>query len=183
MCNPALSFEHYLLTSFSATAKHFQNDPSSLVIESLQGLCAINPNLRLDANNKVVYLASQDKSKVALICGGGSGHEPSHAGFVGQADTYHPINLTDISSIGHGMLSGNSDPLSGTFSHITICKLPYVVMSSPLLAQHKYGVPLSSLTITRGESLPLRSPPILRTINSTLIIVKCAFNQRPQLVH
>jgi triose/dihydroxyacetone kinase / FAD-AMP lyase (cyclizing) len=69
---------------FSATGKHFLNDPSSLVIESLQGLCTINPKLCLDANNKVVYLADQDKSKVALICGGGSGHEPSHAGFVGQ---------------------------------------------------------------------------------------------------
>ena len=73
-----------LPNSFLATAKHFLNDPSSLVIESLQGLCAINPNLRLDANNKVVYFANQDRSKVALICGGGSGHEPSHAGFVGQ---------------------------------------------------------------------------------------------------
>ena len=33
-------------------AKHFLNDPSSLVIESLQGLCTINPKLGLDANNK-----------------------------------------------------------------------------------------------------------------------------------
>ena len=72
------------LTCLSATGKHFLNDPSSLVIQSLQGLCAINPKLGLDANNKVVYLVDRDKSKVALICGGGSGHEPSHAGFVGQ---------------------------------------------------------------------------------------------------
>jgi Dak1 domain len=71
-----------LLTFF--LAKHFLNDPSSLVVQSLQGLCAINPKLGLDVNNKVVYLAEQDKSKVGLICGGGSGHEPSHAGFVGQ---------------------------------------------------------------------------------------------------
>jgi hypothetical protein len=32
----------------------------------------------------VVFLSEQDKSKVGLICGGGSGHEPSHAGFVGK---------------------------------------------------------------------------------------------------
>jgi hypothetical protein len=64
--------------------KHFLNDPSSLVLQSLQGLCAINPKLGLDVNNKVVFLASQDRSRVGLICGGGSGHEPSHAGFVGQ---------------------------------------------------------------------------------------------------
>lgn len=31
----------------------------------------------------VLHIASPDKSKVALISGGGSGHEPSHAGMVG----------------------------------------------------------------------------------------------------
>ncbi|KAI0047127.1 dihydroxyacetone kinase 1 [Auriscalpium vulgare] len=64
--------------------KHFLNSPGSLVLESLEGLCAVNPQLSLDSANKVVHLTEQDKSKVALICGGGSGHEPSHAGFVGQ---------------------------------------------------------------------------------------------------
>jgi hypothetical protein len=65
------SFQGFILTSFSHgplrfvqffltltrlltvfKAKHFLNDPSSLVIESLQGLCTINPKLGLDANNK-----------------------------------------------------------------------------------------------------------------------------------
>ena len=32
----------------------------------------------------MVYLSSRDQGKVALICGGGSGHEPAHAGFVGE---------------------------------------------------------------------------------------------------
>ena len=32
----------------------------------------------------VIYISSHDRSKVALLCGGGSGHEPAHAGFVGQ---------------------------------------------------------------------------------------------------
>jgi dihydroxyacetone kinase len=64
--------------------KHFLNDPSSLVIDSLEGLCAVNPHLSLDVHNKVVYLASPERSQVALVCGGGSGHEPSHAGFVGD---------------------------------------------------------------------------------------------------
>jgi dihydroxyacetone kinase len=87
------------------SAKHFLNNPASLVVESLQGLCAINPKLGLDTTNKgspicttcwrtklifflVVFLADQDKSTVALICGGGSGHEPSHAGFVGENRTW-----------------------------------------------------------------------------------------------
>src|SRR5690606_4461611 len=32
---------------------------------------------------KVVYRADWDRTKVALVSGGGSGHEPAHAGFVG----------------------------------------------------------------------------------------------------
>jgi hypothetical protein len=79
---PLLATRH--ASSSTLMAKHFVNDPSSLVVQSLQGLCAINPKLGLDVNNKVVFLADQDRSRVGLICGGGSGHEPSHAGFVGQ---------------------------------------------------------------------------------------------------
>ncbi|KAM6497094.1 dihydroxyacetone kinase [Amanita muscaria] len=63
-------------------SKHFFNS-SSLVLDSLQGLCAVNPQLRLDPQNKIVFVADHDKNKVSLICGGGSGHEPAHAGFVG----------------------------------------------------------------------------------------------------
>lgn len=44
----------------------------------------MNQNLALDSANRVVYVASPDPSRVALICGGGSGHEPAHAGFVGD---------------------------------------------------------------------------------------------------
>ncbi|KAI0629148.1 dihydroxyacetone kinase [Trametes polyzona] len=68
----------------SIPSKHFLNNPETLVVDSLKGLITLNPQLALDEENKVVYLTSQDRSKVALICGGGSGHEPAHAGFVGD---------------------------------------------------------------------------------------------------
>ncbi|KAL4260125.1 dihydroxyacetone kinase (DAK) family protein [Pleurotus pulmonarius] len=64
--------------------KHFFNTPETLVIDSLKGLCTVNPKIALDEANKVVYLDSLDRSKVALLCGGGSGHEPAHAGYVGE---------------------------------------------------------------------------------------------------
>ncbi|TFY51867.1 hypothetical protein EVJ58_g10338 [Rhodofomes roseus] len=69
---------------YHGAAKHFLNAPENLVVESLQGLCALNPQIALDVADKVVYVAKQDRSKVALICGGGSGHEPAHAGYVGD---------------------------------------------------------------------------------------------------
>ncbi|KZT18331.1 dihydroxyacetone kinase [Neolentinus lepideus HHB14362 ss-1] len=68
----------------SVQNKHFLNTPEKLVVDSLEGLCRLNPALVLDPENKVVYIANPDRSKVALICGGGSGHEPAHAGFVGD---------------------------------------------------------------------------------------------------
>ncbi|KDR80673.1 hypothetical protein GALMADRAFT_135800 [Galerina marginata CBS 339.88] len=68
----------------SVQSKHLLNSPSTLVVDSLKGLCAINPQIALDIPNKIVYVESRDRSKVALMCGGGSGHEPAHAGFVGQ---------------------------------------------------------------------------------------------------
>ncbi|KAJ6480947.1 dihydroxyacetone kinase [Mycena sanguinolenta] len=67
-----------------ALQKHLLNDPDTLVVDSLTGLCAVNNQLSFDPPNKVVFKSKLDRSKVALICGGGSGHEPSHAGFVGE---------------------------------------------------------------------------------------------------
>jgi dihydroxyacetone kinase len=68
----------------SIQTKHLLNSPDSLVLDALSGLCTLNHALSLDKDNKIVHLANQDRSKVALICGGGSGHEPSHSGFVGE---------------------------------------------------------------------------------------------------
>lgn len=65
------------------------NKKESFVIDSIQGTLysTKNTNLTLlDFNNdiKVVARNDWDKTKVAVICGGGSGHEPAHAGFVGK---------------------------------------------------------------------------------------------------
>ncbi|KAL1747587.1 Dak1 domain-containing protein [Schizophyllum fasciatum] len=68
----------------SINSKHFLNTPETLVVDSLEGLANINPKLSLDKQNKILHIAKPDRSKVAIICGGGSGHEPAHAGFVGD---------------------------------------------------------------------------------------------------
>lgn len=67
--------------------KHFLNHRDTLVQDSLQGLIATSAGrlTRLDGypQIKVVVRADWNKEKVAVISGGGSGHEPAHAGFVG----------------------------------------------------------------------------------------------------
>lgn len=69
--------------------KHFFNRRESIVTEALDGLLRTSPPgrlARLDTypDIKVVLRADWDKSKVAVVSGGGAGHEPSHAGFVGR---------------------------------------------------------------------------------------------------
>lgn len=65
----------------------FMNKRENIVTEAIEGtLMASGGRLvRLDGypHIRVVMRADWDKSKVAIVSGGGSGHEPAHAGFVG----------------------------------------------------------------------------------------------------
>jgi dihydroxyacetone kinase len=71
--------------------KRFINDKETLVTEALDGLAALQPAdgsyrlARLDGYPyiKVITRAVLDPRKVAVVSGGGAGHEPAHAGFVG----------------------------------------------------------------------------------------------------
>ena len=70
----------------AATMKKFINAPDDVVQESLAGLGAAHADLvRIDFENQLVLRKDAPvKGKVALISGGGSGHEPLHGGFVGK---------------------------------------------------------------------------------------------------
>ena len=67
---------------------HFVNDTKDIVTEAIDGLIVGSGGrlTRLDGypHIRVVLRSDWDKSQVALISGGGSGHEPAHAGFVGE---------------------------------------------------------------------------------------------------
>ncbi len=69
--------------------KSFINARTDLVTEALDGFLSSTTNTdlaRLDGypDIKVVLRSDWDRGRVALISGGGSGHEPAHAGFVGE---------------------------------------------------------------------------------------------------
>src|SRR5690242_442447 len=65
--------------------KKIINDPSTVVVESLRGFAAAHSDLvRVEEDPAVVVRADAPVAgKVAVISGGGSGHEPLHSGFVG----------------------------------------------------------------------------------------------------
>lgn len=66
--------------------KKLINSPENVVVDALHGMAAAHPDLlkiHFDPN----YITRADapvKNKVAIISGGGSGHEPMHGGFVGR---------------------------------------------------------------------------------------------------
>ncbi|CAE6418003.1 unnamed protein product [Rhizoctonia solani] len=64
--------------------KHIISSPNSLVVDALVGVSTTNPRATVDRQHKVLHLAEPDRSRVAIISGGGAGHEPAHSGFVGE---------------------------------------------------------------------------------------------------
>ncbi len=65
--------------------KKLINSPDTLLAESLDGFAAAHADIvALGDDRKFVRRRSLTQGKVALVSGGGSGHEPLHAGFVGH---------------------------------------------------------------------------------------------------
>jgi phosphoenolpyruvate---glycerone phosphotransferase subunit DhaK len=71
------------MATVATPMKKLLNDPANIVKESLAGLAAAHADLvRYDPEVQILVRANP-ADKVALISGGGSGHEPMHGGFVG----------------------------------------------------------------------------------------------------
>ncbi len=64
--------------------KKLINKVEDVVIEMCKGIVKAHPELSLNEKYKIISRNEINKQKVTLISGGGSGHEPSHAGFVGK---------------------------------------------------------------------------------------------------
>jgi len=66
--------------------KKFINRPEHVVEEMLQGLVVLHPGSARLPGHKVMARADAEQTRdrqVAVISGGGSGHEPAHAGYIG----------------------------------------------------------------------------------------------------
>ncbi|WP_371499697.1 dihydroxyacetone kinase subunit DhaK [Kitasatospora sp. NBC_00374] len=64
--------------------KKLINDPETVLPDALAGFAAAHPELAVDLDARIITRGTRPAApKVALVSGGGSGHEPLHAGFVG----------------------------------------------------------------------------------------------------
>ncbi len=85
--------------------KIFVNEVENLLVESLSGFAAAHGDLvSLNLDPHFVTRANKAKNKVALISGGGSGHEPLHTGFIGHG-------MLDAACPGHVFTSPTPDQM------------------------------------------------------------------------
>ncbi|MFD7028653.1 dihydroxyacetone kinase subunit DhaK [Streptomyces sp. NPDC059917] len=60
------------------------NSPETVVADALRGMAAAHPELEVDVERRIVVRRDvRGGGRVGVVSGGGSGHEPLHAGFVG----------------------------------------------------------------------------------------------------
>jgi dihydroxyacetone kinase-like protein len=85
--------------------KKLINAADDVVKESLLGVAAAHPELRIDHDNRLVIRGDAPVSnKVGLVSGGGSGHEPLHGGFVG-------VGMLDAAVCGEVFTSPTPEPI------------------------------------------------------------------------
>nr|WP_042195071.1 dihydroxyacetone kinase subunit DhaK [Kibdelosporangium sp. MJ126-NF4]CEL21629.1 Phosphoenolpyruvate-dihydroxyacetone phosphotransferase, dihydroxyacetone binding subunit DhaK [Kibdelosporangium sp. MJ126-NF4]CTQ92410.1 Phosphoenolpyruvate-dihydroxyacetone phosphotransferase (EC 2.7.1.121), dihydroxyacetone binding subunit DhaK [Kibdelosporangium sp. MJ126-NF4] len=89
------------------------NDPSTVVEESLRGLAVAHADiLKVRTDPAVVYRSDAPVTdKVAIISGGGSGHEPMHGGFVG-------LGMLDAAAPGAVFTSPTPDQVQAAVEHV-----------------------------------------------------------------
>ena len=85
--------------------KKLINSPDDVIAEALRGIDAADENVRVDHENRVIFRAEPTRTgKVAVISGGGSGHEPLHGGFVG-------VGMLDAACAGQVFTSPTPDQM------------------------------------------------------------------------
>ncbi|KAJ8721228.1 hypothetical protein PYW07_002003 [Mythimna separata] len=74
----------YKMSSNKPITKKIINSPETCVDDNLRGVVATYPSLQLHPKHRVITVRQKsDTGRVAILGGGGSGHEPFAAGFVG----------------------------------------------------------------------------------------------------
>jgi triose/dihydroxyacetone kinase / FAD-AMP lyase (cyclizing) len=85
--------------------KKFINRPEDVVEEMMQGLAVLHPGSARLLGHKVMVRADAERARdqqVAVLSGGGSGHEPAHEGYIG-------VGMLNAAVVGEVFTSPSSD--------------------------------------------------------------------------
>mmetsp|Transcript_23338 Transcript_23338/g.51291 ORF Transcript_23338/g.51291 Transcript_23338/m.51291 type:complete len:549 (-) Transcript_23338:270-1916(-) len=162
-------------------AKRFVNETSTIVTEAVDGLLCSSPNLtRLDAfpDIKVVVRSDWDKDcgKVSVICGGGSGHEPAYAGFVGAGMLTAAVCGNVFASPSQDAVLAAIVATTGKAGCVLICmnytgdRFCFGVAAAR--AKNEYGLDVKFVVVSDDVAIPDAKQP--RGLGGTLFVVKIA---------
>lgn len=155
--------------------KKFINNVDSLLIESLSGFAAAHHNLvSLNLNPHFVTRKQKAKDKVAIISGGGSGHEPLHTGYIGSG-------MLDAACPGYVFTSPTPDQMLAAAEVVHAGKgILFVVknyagdvMNFEMAAEM---LPFESLTVLTSDDVAVENSTYTtgrRGVAGTLIVEKC----------
>lgn len=119
--------------------RHVFEDHSTLVLRCLKGLVATHPTLSLIPSIRTVIDANYDKDKVVTISGGGAGHEPGFAGFVGNGLVTAAVSGDVFASPSARQVYGAIQAVpstKGTILIITNCSISTFSFSLALVTDH-----------------------------------------------
>lgn len=154
------------------------NSATTLVTDSLRGIDAAYPQVKVDAENRIVFSLAKRQGRVGVISGGGSGHEPMHGGFVGPG-------MLDAACIGEVFTSPTPDQiLSAALKINTGAGVLFVVknytgdvLSFEMAAELAKSQGIQTATVVVGDeatSQAASTGPGRRGMGSTLIVDKIA---------
>jgi dihydroxyacetone kinase-like protein len=155
--------------------KKFINQIDDLLVESLSGFGAAHRdlvNVHLDPN--FVTRANKSQNKVALISGGGSGHEPLHTGFIGYG-------MLDAACPGHVFTSPTPDQMiaaaeaveSGKGVLFIVKNYAGDVMNFEMAAEM---LPFENATVLTSDDVAVENSTYTtgrRGVAGTVIVEKC----------
>ena len=103
------------------SAKKLINNPEHVVDEALEGLLRINPGVQGIENHRVVVRSDLQnvENRVAILCGGGSGHEPAFAGNFQLHEKKNLLFIVDFSR----EKQNNNNPFHVKKSLTYVCNL------------------------------------------------------------
>lgn len=91
--------------------KKIINEPTQVVSELLKGMELAHPELKYTENLEIISRREKKLDKVAVISGGGAGHEPAHAGYVGTG-------MLDAAVSGNVFSSPSPDRITEAISQV-----------------------------------------------------------------
>ncbi|MFC7476348.1 dihydroxyacetone kinase family protein [Dankookia sp. GCM10030260] len=161
--------------------KKLVNDPQQVVREMLEGLCDLHPQLALLQAETVVVRADLPPPAhrpVAILSGGGAGHEPAHAGYVGPGLLTGAIAGDVFTSPGVDAVLAGIRAASGPAGAVLIVKnytgdrLNFGLAAELARAE---GIPTEVVVVADDVALHATVPPDRRRgIAGTVLIHKLA---------